>query len=89
MIRSFIILFTLFLLCSFNFYQENEIYKKPLWEEEEHYRYYRTICIESSILRIETLLDKLVFQREYSDKIIYLIFFEIDSCKDLLGIPLD
>jgi len=62
---------------------------KPLWEEDAHFCYYRTLCIEGSISRMETLVKEARNNPESIADILNLIEIEIVNCKNSLGIHSD
>ncbi len=59
---------------------------KPLWEEDSHFCYYRTLCIESNVSSIGSMVKE---ARNNPENILYIldrIDLELEICKYNLGI---
>lgn len=62
---------------------------KPLWEEDSHFCHYRTLCIEGSISKMETLVKEARNNPESIADILNLMEIELVNCKNSLGMPSD
>lgn len=60
---------------------------KPLWEEEQHFLYYRTLCIEGSVSTMSSLIQRAKDNPEDIYDIIDEIEVEVNNCKRSLGFP--
>lgn len=55
--------------------------RPPLYNEEDHYLYYRCKMLETSIYKIEGLVDIMLYYPEERECTIYEIKFELEKCK--------
>lgn len=60
---------------------------KPLWEEEQHFLYYRTLCLEGSVSTMSCLIQKSKENPENIYDIMDQIQVEVNNCKRALGFP--
>lgn len=58
---------------------------KPLWEEDAHFCYYRTLCIEGSVSSLGNLIEEARENPENIDSILDLMENEVLNCKRALG----
>ncbi len=57
---------------------------KPLWQEEEHFAYYRVISIEGSVYAIDNLIQEARDYPEDIDEILDKMQKHIDNCRNCL-----
>jgi hypothetical protein len=62
----------------------NETFLKPLWQEEEHFAYYRVICIEGSISKIGILIQEARDNPGDISELLNDMEQEIKNCKNCL-----
>jgi hypothetical protein len=65
-----------------------EPFLKPLWEEDAHFCYYRTLCIEGSVYTIGSLVKEARIHPENTPIILDKIEKEVFNCKNALGSPI-
>jgi|GEM_PF-4632159 len=58
---------------------------KPLWEEDSHFCYYRTLCIEGSVSKLANLIEDARENPEDIDSILDSMENEVENCKRALG----
>jgi hypothetical protein len=61
--------------------------ERPLWEEEPHFLYYRTLCIEGSVSTMSRLIQRAKDNPENVYDILDEIEVEVNNCKRSLGFP--
>lgn len=59
---------------------------KPLWQDEEHFAYYRTLQLESRIGNLKNLIDEAKENPQEARFYLDEMSLEIESCQYLLGI---
>jgi hypothetical protein len=74
---------SLCLSTSFCIAQESSL--KPLWEEESHFCYYRTLCIQGSVTSLGNLIEEAKENPENIDSILDSMKNEVENCKRALG----
>jgi len=61
--------------------------EKPLWEEEQHFLYYRTLCLEGSVSTMSSLIKRAKDHPENVFDVLDEIEVEVNNCKRALGFP--
>lgn len=62
----------------------DQTFSKPLWQEEEHFAYYRVLCIEGSVSKIGTLIQEARETPSNISEILYQMENEVKNCKNCL-----
>jgi hypothetical protein len=62
----------------------DQTFLKPLWQEEEHFAYYRVICIEGSISKIGILIQEARDNPTDISELLNDMEQEIKNCKNCL-----
>lgn len=68
---------------------ESESQLRPLWEEDQHFCYYRTLCIEGSVCQLGELIKEVRRHPEDLERLLDCMDQEVTNCKNSLGIPRD
>jgi hypothetical protein len=76
-----------FTVLNANITHDDYAHVKPLWEEEEHFCYYRTLCIEGSIGMISVLIEEARENPDDIENILNDMESWILNCKNSLGMP--
>lgn len=58
---------------------------KPLWEEDAHFCYYRTLCIEGSVYKLSELIQEARENPENINSLLDSMDNEVENCKRALG----
>jgi hypothetical protein len=59
---------------------------KPLWEEEQHFLYYRCLFLERSVSSLEGLVDFARDNPSQFEHILDMMEKEVENCKCALGV---
>ena len=77
------LIFNMLMLTAISGYAD-QTFLKPLWEEDQHFAYYRVLCIEGSVGKMGTLIQEARENPKNICGILDQMEQEVQNCKNCL-----